>query len=59
MSVSEIYPSEDDSYHPTAVARTMFVNAIDRRVAETIVDHLEASDASMRVAQLRVLGGSW
>jgi FAD/FMN-containing dehydrogenase len=36
----------------------MFVNAIDRGVAETIVDHLEASDASMRVAQLRVLGGA-
>jgi hypothetical protein len=54
----EIYPPEDDSYHPTAVARTMFVNAIDRRVAEVIVDHLEASDASMRVAQLRVLGGA-
>jgi FAD/FMN-containing dehydrogenase len=58
MSYPEIYPPEDDSYHPTAVARTMFVNAIDRRVAETILGHLEASDASMRVAQLRVLGGA-
>jgi hypothetical protein len=58
MPYPEIYPPEDDSYHPTAVARTMFVNAIDRRVAEVIVDHLEASDASMRVAQLRVLGGA-
>jgi hypothetical protein len=36
----------------------MFVDAIDRGVAETVVDHLEASDASMRVAQLRVLGGA-
>ncbi len=58
MRYPEIYPTEDDSYHPTAVARTMFVDAIDRGVAETIVAHLEASDASMRVAQLRVLGGS-
>ena len=41
-----------------AAARTMFVDRVDRRVAETIVDHLEASDASMRVAQLRVLGGA-
>lgn len=58
MRYPEIYPTEDDSYHPTAVARTMFVDAIDRGVAETIVAHLEASDASMRVAQLRVLGGA-
>ncbi|HEY3228897.1 MAG TPA: FAD-binding oxidoreductase, partial [Roseiflexaceae bacterium] len=58
MPYPEIYPPEDASYHPTAVARTMFVDAIDRGVAETIVDHLEASDASMRVAQLRVLGGA-
>src|SRR5215211_2907393 len=58
MPYPEIYPPEDDSYHPTAVAHTMLMNVIDRRVAETIVDHLEASDASMRVAQVRVLGGA-
>jgi FAD/FMN-containing dehydrogenase len=58
MRYPEIYFPEDDSYHPTAVGRTMFVNAIDRGFAETIVAHLEASDASMRVAQLRVLGGA-
>jgi FAD/FMN-containing dehydrogenase len=58
MPYPEIYPPEDDSYHPTALTRTMFVDAIDRGVGQTIVDHLEASDASMRVAQLRVLGGA-
>jgi FAD/FMN-containing dehydrogenase len=58
MRYPEIYPPEDDSYHPTAVGHTMFVDAIDRGVAETIVARLEASDASMRVAQLRVLGGA-
>ena len=36
----------------------MFVDAIDRDAAETIVDHLRASNAPMRVAQLRVLGGA-
>ena len=49
---------EDESYHPTAVRHTMFVDAIDVGVAETIMKHLEASDASLRVAQLRVLGGA-
>jgi FAD/FMN-containing dehydrogenase len=58
MPYPEIYPPDDDSYHPTAVARTMFVDTIDRPVAETIVDRLQASNAAMRVAQLRVLGGA-
>ncbi|MEX1102346.1 MAG: FAD-binding oxidoreductase [Actinomycetota bacterium] len=58
MSYPEMYLPDEEDYHPTAVARTMFVDAIDRSVAETIVEHLEASDAPMRVAQLRVLGGA-
>jgi FAD/FMN-containing dehydrogenase len=58
MRYPEIYPPDDSSYHPTAVARTMFVDAIDRSAAETIVEFLQASDAVVRVAQLRVLGGA-
>ncbi|MGH2683151.1 MAG: FAD-binding oxidoreductase [Actinomycetota bacterium] len=58
MPYSEIYLPEEEGYHPTAVGRTMFVDTIDRGVAETIVEHLRASDATMKVAQLRVLGGA-
>jgi FAD/FMN-containing dehydrogenase len=58
MHYPEIYPPEEGAYHPTAVARTMFVDTIDRDVAGTIVEYLQASDATMRVAQLRVLGGA-
>ena len=58
MPYPEIYPPEDEDYHPIAAARTMFVDAFDRADAETILEHLEASDAMMRVAQLRVLGGA-
>jgi hypothetical protein len=54
----EMYPPEDDSYHPTAAAATMFVDRVDRPTAETIVDYLQSIDAPMRVAQLRVLGGA-
>jgi FAD/FMN-containing dehydrogenase len=36
----------------------MFIDVVDRRVAETIIDHLQTSTAPMRVAQLRVLGGA-
>jgi FAD/FMN-containing dehydrogenase len=58
MRYPGIYPPEPGDYHPTAVGRTMFVDAVDRRSAEAIVDHLQASSAPMRVAQLRVLGGA-
>src|SRR5215204_4882665 len=58
MPYPEIYPPEDESYHPVATSRNLFVNTIDRSVAETIIEHLESSTAPMRVAQLRVLGGA-
>jgi FAD/FMN-containing dehydrogenase len=58
MRYPEMFPPEQEDYHPTAVGRTMFVDTIDRDTAETIVTYLQASDASMRVAQLRVLGGA-
>ena len=53
----EIYPPDDDSYHPTAVGYTMFLDRVDRDVAATMVEGLEASDAPLRAIQLRVLGG--
>jgi FAD/FMN-containing dehydrogenase len=57
MPYPEMYFPEDDDYHPTAVGRNMFVDTVDRKVAETILKYLSESDATMRVAQLRVLGG--
>ncbi|MEP6730770.1 MAG: FAD-binding oxidoreductase [bacterium] len=53
-----MYPPEDPNMHPSAVARTMFLDAFDRATAETIVDFLSRSDAPMRATQLRVLGGA-
>ena len=58
MRSPEVYPPEEGGYHPVAAARTMFVDAIDRSAAETILDHIQASTGSMAVAQLRVLGGA-
>jgi len=54
---AEVYPPEDESYHPKAVSVTMFVNRIGREEATTVVDRLAASDASLRAVQIRVLGG--
>ncbi|MGH9371297.1 MAG: BBE domain-containing protein, partial [Vicinamibacterales bacterium] len=58
MRYPEIFPPEDASFHPTAVARSIFMKAIDRDVAATILEYVRGSDAPMRVAQLRVLGGA-
>jgi FAD/FMN-containing dehydrogenase len=58
MPYSGMFPPEEQDGHPTAVAHTMFVDRIDRDVATTIMEHLGASDAAVRVAQLRVLGGA-
>ena len=54
----EIFFPEEEGFHPVGATRSMFVDAIDRHTAETIVDHLQDSSAMMAVAQLRVLGGA-
>jgi FAD/FMN-containing dehydrogenase len=58
MPYPEVYPPEEEGYHPSATAHTMFVDTIGRAEAETILEHLGTSTAMMGVAQLRVLGGA-
>lgn len=58
MRYPEIYPPEQPGYHPLAAGDTLFVDRVDDAVAETIIDHLESSTASMAAAQVRVLGGA-
>ena len=58
MRYPEIYPPEEGTYHPIAAGRTMFLDKIDRAVAETILNYLPTSTGTMAVAQLRVLGGA-
>ena len=58
MPYAQMYPPEDPNVHPSAIGRTMFVDGIDRPTAETICEYLSKSDASIRVAQLRALGGA-
>jgi FAD/FMN-containing dehydrogenase len=58
MPYAEIFGPEPEDYHPVAVARTMFVDDVDRDDAQAIVDALEASSAQTSVTQLRVLGGA-
>jgi FAD/FMN-containing dehydrogenase len=58
MPYPEVYPPEQEGYHPVAITRTMFVDHIGRAEAETILEHLEASTAMIGAAQLRTLGGA-
>lgn len=54
----EVFAPSDPDYHPLAVARTMFMERVDTGAAGTMVAALEASDAPLRVVQLRALGGA-
>jgi FAD/FMN-containing dehydrogenase len=58
MRYPEMFPAEEEGFRLTAAVNTMFVEWIDRGEAENIVHYLQSSDAMMRAAQLRVLGGT-
>ncbi len=61
MTYPEMYPPEEGEggdYHPMAAAKTMFLDHVTLPEAEAILEALAASDAAMRVVQLRVLGGA-
>jgi FAD/FMN-containing dehydrogenase len=58
MPYPEIYPPEEEGYHPTAVGHNTFIDTLDEQVARTILEYLQASTAPLSVAQLRPLGGA-
>jgi FAD/FMN-containing dehydrogenase len=57
-SYAAMFPPVDGDYHPTAVARTMFLDGVTDGAAARMLERLGASDALMRAVQLRVLGGA-
>jgi FAD/FMN-containing dehydrogenase len=58
IAYPEMYPPEEGEYRPMAAGRTLFTDTVDADTAEMILERLRASDAPMRVAQLRPLGGA-
>jgi FAD/FMN-containing dehydrogenase len=59
MPYPEMYTMFEEGPGPAQeVSRSMFLDTVDRRAAEAIIGHLQASTAPMAVAQLRVLGGA-
>lgn len=59
MPYAEIYAGQEGPHPVAASSLTMFMNSVDQKVAATMLEHLNASNASLRVAQLRVLGGAY
>ena len=58
MRYPEIFPPEDPDYHPVAASYTGFMQHVGLDEAATILERIEASDASLRAVQLRALGGA-
>jgi Berberine and berberine like len=58
MPYAGLFEPAEDMEVVEESARSLFLDAVDRATAETIVERLRASTAMMAVAQLRVLGGA-
>jgi FAD/FMN-containing dehydrogenase len=57
MHYPDIFPAEQAG-HPIQSTRTMFLDALDRSLAQTMLEHLRASTADLAAAEIRVLGGA-
>jgi FAD/FMN-containing dehydrogenase len=57
MKYPEMYPAEQRS-RLAAVARTMFARSVGSRQAETILERIGESSATIAACELRVLGGA-
>jgi hypothetical protein len=53
-----MYPPDEEGFNASSVARTLFLESVDRSVAQLIVDRIQSSSAMLAVTQLRVLGGA-
>ena len=58
MPYPELLATVPDGYRPRTASRTMFIDALDHREAEAMVERVASSTALMAAAQLRVLGGA-
>ena len=58
MKYPEMYPEEPRHGLPARVLRTMFARRLGSRQAETILEHLGRSSATMAACEIRVLGGA-
>ncbi len=58
MRYPEIYAPANGPQPVAAAMRNMFIDAVDHRTAQTMINHLREASAPMAAVQLRVLGGA-
>ena len=57
MKYPEVYPDEQ-GHRPVAVARATFARSVGTRQAETILERIGESSATLAACEIRVLGGA-
>jgi FAD/FMN-containing dehydrogenase len=57
MKYPEVFPDEEP-YRLTAVARAMFADRVGSRQADTILEQIHESSATIAACEIRVLGGA-
>ena len=57
MTYPEVYPDEQ-GHRPVAVARATFARSVGTRQAETILERIGESSATLAACEIRVLGGA-
>lgn len=58
MPYPELYWPDDPDAHPVYAVRSKFIDRVDERTAQIMLDHLHASTAGISIAEFRVLGGA-
>lgn len=58
MRYSDIYWPDDPEFRPVTALRSKFIDVIDEPTAQTMLDQLERSNALIRIAEFRILGGA-
>ena len=58
MPYPEIYWPEDPEFHPVTALRSKFIDRVDERTAQIMLDHVRVSSAPLSIAEFRVLGGA-
>jgi FAD/FMN-containing dehydrogenase len=58
MPYPEVYWPDDPDFHPVTALRSKFIDRIDERTAQIMLNHVHASTANVRIAEFRVLGGA-
>lgn len=58
MPYPEIYWPDDPDVHPVYAVRSKFIDRVDERTAQIMLDQLHASTEGMPIAEFRVLGGA-